>query len=376
MGGYNGGDFNAGGGGVGLGYGAQANARSGGGGGNSGWNLPTWWNQNQVNGWYRDLLGRPEVNPEAMFGGRATNGNYGMEHAPAARSMDDVYNIIYGSAEGKAYRSRQSQQATPPEEASPVTGDGLPNQATSFVEGGMGQAQGIADRYAAERREIPTYGGYNYKVNVPDWAKPNTGMTESSVQALVDRLLANPYSMDANTVAAMKEAQKADSLVMMQQRMDPMMHDARMRGVNTQPVEMAANQGLMETLMGGYRDIDIRKALQDREDEYNAVNTGNTWMDSQWGRASQDLSNRLATSEFDLKRQQAEQADAIARWQSQAGSAASWNDTAAELARISSGSLAQQLALQQFLEQIRQFNASQRNQFNLEKFRASQYPVR
>lgn len=411
---------------------------------------PGWWDQGQVDNWFHTLLGRPEVNPDETYLGTTTGGHYGMEFKPLG-SMQKVYDTIYNSQEGNAYRDSQ-KQAPPTQQAapasSPVTPDGLPNAATQFATTYTQQAQQYPQTFAQERERVPLYQGYQYNVNTPTWQQPDqsgteSGMqalinqmlanpnslhnlgptpqfaapapgTENATQALVNQLLANPHTLNDQSVGAMKEKQKEDALMMMQQRLDPMRHDAAMRGVNGAPLEQQANQDFMESLLGSYRDIDLAKTAQDRQDELGAIAAGNQFTEGQFGRSNQTFANQLAAqqaeqsrltqgrndelnalgagssflsdqlaratqgftnqlgaSQFDLSRQQAEQQDALAKWQSQAAATGDWNSNALNLAQLSGQSLSQQLAMQEYLENMRQFNATQHNNLSTQQFLAN-----
>jgi hypothetical protein len=380
---------------AGDGYGGQQNPVN-----NAPAGPPAWWDDEQVKKWYREILGREEGD------------YYGYDHHVPAGSMGAVQSIIENSEEAKARRAAPAPPPAPVTNPSPVTSSGTTNTAAqNFVAGATADAKGYVDTYRNERERVPPYLGFNFTSKapgayqstytaptLPTYTAPQQQGTESATMALVDRLLANPHSMSDAGLAGMKEIEKERALSMQGQLLEGQRFDANRRGINFAPVERATNQDFISHLTGAYRDLDLAKIDRDRDDEQGVVQFANAAMDgaanrhnvafqtdlasklaqdelmrAQEGFRLQESGSQLANAGFDLSVEQARQADEIAKWESVARGTDSWNATSLASAGLSAQSIAQQLALQEYLENIRQFNASQANQFSMAQFLANQW---
>lgn len=138
--------------------------------------VPPWWDQAQVDKWYTDELGRPATNPDEFYQGNPTGGHYGMEHQGLG-SMADVYGMVHGSEEAKAYRGRQmappaAAAATP---QSDYSGGGGSGQLDSMIQSLMGQFQtqmGWAGEDRAARQEWANFLKTSIQKQMADSQKP------------------------------------------------------------------------------------------------------------------------------------------------------------------------------------------------------------
>lgn len=254
---------------------------------------------------------------------------------------------------------------------SPVTPSGGMN--TSMV---MPQAPAInpqrpaaASPYAYQTGSIPqtpmpTYAPFQ----MGQWQAPDqSGMTAQQM-GLMQAILANPQTFGPSVVAAQKEAQKDTinagqeaALQALRQRMAA--HGGPSGALSAQENNIYdTSQG---NLARAYRDIDINAALQNRQAELGALGAANDVMGAQLGRATQSY-------QTSLQGQQAQAAQNYQGYQSQADATryALEAALAQEQARQAAGQQSmqnfalgqgayqfdaqQQLAWQQFLENVRQ----------------------
>lgn len=124
--------------------------------------MPAWWNQQQVNQWYVDELGRPAVNPDTTYAGQETGGNYGMEHAGAG-SLADVYGTIHNSPEAAAYRESKNKPpptTAAPEPQSPYSGGGGSGQLDDLISQLMNQFSQSNSWLAEDRAQRKQWADY------------------------------------------------------------------------------------------------------------------------------------------------------------------------------------------------------------------------
>lgn len=168
-----------------------------------------------------------------------------------------------------------------------------------------------------------TYNGSNINVDLPDAYRNgditqatayNGGATQDATKALLDRILANPDTMDAAAVSQQKEASKETAAKILEAQQQANGGSAAARGVYGGGGQGAANQqsefDFGQGLIGGYRDIDQKALATNRGDELNALGASNTYLNSDASRQSQSTRDILATEQA---REQAAQAAAASR---------------------------------------------------------------
>jgi hypothetical protein len=263
-----------------------------------------------------------------------------------------------------------------------------------------------------------------------EFARPDFTTLNDPKMELVAQLINNPHTLNAQNVEMMKEREKERALSMQEQLMGAGRSDATRRGINYAPTERRNAADLIAQLTGAYRDVDLAKSDRDRSDELNALTTVEQIMSGQFGRDQsayqtqlgaeqaqnaamqqaeqfqqaasssalqhgqftlaeqlaqeelrrfeeqfrwQENASQFQNAQFDLNRQNLEQQDLWSQWQAGATGTQEWNNTSAIAAQLAQQSLSQQLAMKQFLESQRQFNAGQNNQFSLAEFLANQW---
>lgn len=261
--------------------------------------LPAWWNQGQVDQWFNQLLGRPEVNPDSSYLGHETGGHYGQELAGGAKSMDDVYNIIYNSQEGQAHR--KAGQAGDAGSAQSVS----QQPAAQAQDDNRGDSRAPAapaySPYQFTQRTLPTYTA----PTLSKYQAPNNSGIESSNAAMIQKFLTNPETLSPELVASLKEKNKEEALAVQQQAMDANRRDAVTRGIGGGGFEAAGNRraadALVNSIIQGNRGIDIQKANQDTSDRQAVANLVQQYLNGSDSRALADF-NATHTGEMDQEK--------------------------------------------------------------------------
>jgi hypothetical protein len=280
-----------------------------------------------------------------------------------------------------------TQQAPP--NNSPVLANGQPNPASTFA------ASFNPDSVVSDfRNNYHAYGGTTFNVPLPaayaagtlsKYAAPDQSANDSGISALVSKLLANPETMSPAVVNAMKEKAKESQLSMQDQLMGGLRHDALRRGINMLPLEEQANNNFIGNLTGSYRDLDLAANDRNRSDTLNAMDSASKMLADQLSRSQSNFNithgtemdqeslreaaaqSALANAGLNLDVQKAQAGDALA-------AADSNNQGAMFGAQLGQTSLSQKLALQNYLENNRQFNATANNNAALQTWLASQFP--
>jgi hypothetical protein len=180
-----------------------------------------------------------------------------------------------------------------------------------------------------------------------------------SMSGLMAKMIANPETMSDQNVAQLKEQQKEQALSMQQQMQAQGGQQAASQGMYGSGQQLANDQRSRDTtlnsLLSGYRGIDLQKMGQDRTDQLNVMNAGqgftNALTNQAQGNYGATLQGQQAQANQNFQSQQS-QADAVkynlARQQAQAG--------------INQASSASQQNARQFGLQAQQAQAGQ-NQF-------------
>lgn len=201
---------------------------------------------------------------------------------------------------------------------------------------------------------------------------PDQSGTTAQQNALMSAVMANPETMNANVVAQMKEAQKQQALQMQQQTQSGYDQQFGAMGRLGSGAAMAARMGndqnAMNNVLSGNRDMDIRAASTNRQDQLNALSASDAMMSGQMGRATQGYGASLAgqQAQAGANQQQASSAlqNSIAQEQMRqaqfdSGFRNSNFDFTQQQANANQGFLGyqSQLEAQRFKEQQRQANA-------------------
>lgn len=146
------------------------------------------------------------------------------------------------------------------------------------------------------------------------WQNQDQQQTNASQSALINAILQNPHSLSQDVVSQMKGQQQDQALLMAQQAKNAALADRAGRGMQGGgAASRLIDNDTISNLLGGYRDIDIAKAQQDRADELNALGASEEILQGQLGRAGDQFNNLLKGqaaqaqenqfgSEFGLKR--------------------------------------------------------------------------
>jgi hypothetical protein len=164
------------------------------------------------------------------------------------------------------------------------------------------------------------YLGTQFNVDLPDaykagditqWGGFDEGPEGQQMRALLQQILANPHTMNDQAVAGLKNAQKETADALRTQGLSQASSAAAASGrygSGTAAQDTSAVQSdFGSKVLDAYRGIDIQKLIQDREDESNALQLGDTLQQSRFGRESEGFQNTL---EGERLREQAAQAAA------------------------------------------------------------------
>ncbi len=121
----------------------------------------------------------------------------------------------------------------------------------------------------------PPVASWGTSLAPPTYEGPNLSQTDAQQVALLSSLLANPYSLSPDIVNAMKGQQQEQATQMEAQLRGRLGQDVASRGGfgggYQQATERRMGQDTISNLLGGYRQIDIAKAQQDKQDLLNAL---------------------------------------------------------------------------------------------------------
>lgn len=127
---------------------------------------------------------------------------------------------------------------------------------------------------------------------IPQFQAPNTGQIGEQTQSLMSQFMSNPYSLSPQTVAQMKGTARDQAALLEKQTMGNMMGALGARGIDPNSKYGLAQQralqaGTNRDILNSNRALDIQAALQNRNDMMQAINLGNQYEDSVFGRAAQ-----------------------------------------------------------------------------------------
>lgn len=139
-----------------------------------------------------------------------------------------------------------------------------------------------------------------------------------SMSGLMAKMIANPETMSDQNVAQLKEQQKEQALSMQQQMQAQGGQQAAAQGMYGSGAQMANDQRSRDTtlnsLLSGYRGIDLQKMGQDRTDQLNVMNAGqgftNSLTNQAQGNYGATLQGQQAQANQNFQSQQS-QADAV-----------------------------------------------------------------
>jgi hypothetical protein len=114
---------------------------------------------------------------------------------------------------------------------------------------------------------------------------------------LVSQLLANPETLNANTIEQMKQKQMEEALSMSQQLQQQRGDAIAARGFGGGQIDAsnrAMNEAMMQAILGQNRDIEISAAQQNRQDILQALGVTESILGGQVGRSSNTFNDILA----------------------------------------------------------------------------------
>lgn len=213
--------------------------------------------------------------------------------------------------------------------------------------------------------------------NFSQYQRPDYSSVENPSQQLVQQLVTNPHTLPPQAIAAMKEKQKEEALLM-QQQLTPGVQQLQNNGMvgAANALQQRYAGDLVSGLTSAYRDTDLAAIERNRQDELAAVQMANGFLTDSTNRNINTYNTELGgqQSQYEALLRQAALEDA--RQQMMAGE----NQFSANfqlqnnLAESDSYGqlLAQELAQAQFSELIRQFNAREANNLTLAGWQTGQ----
>lgn len=214
------------------------------------------------------------------------------DKAPDANFMGKLREQMYNSDAAQKYRTAQAAPAptTDPQKDKPAA-SGPP--ATGSPVTATGQ---IAPQQPSYTAKTPLPSAYQ-PGKVTQYQAPDQSAGNAQLSALMSSILSNPQTMNPNVVAQMKEAQKEQALLMQRQNQSTLDQHAVSRGTLGSGMNQAlAGQNLqqaLDSILGSNRAIDIQAAQQNRQDELNAAQAGDSWLNAQLARANQNYGSTL-----------------------------------------------------------------------------------
>lgn len=316
----------------------------------SGFGAPVY---NQIGDFFKGATGRAATQQEVSQWGTNIDPTY------LAKIRDSIYN----TDEAKAYSKAQTApppaappatppaapaagQSAPAATGSPVTANGQIPPPTAPTPAVNGQTPNQT-RYVTpvDLATVPNYNPATFKSNytptqLSQFATPNQGDNNASQSALMQAILANPGTMNANVVAQMKEAQKQQALSMRDQAQSGMDQSnvaaGRLGSGQATANTMGNQQNAINAILTGNRNTDIQAASTNRADTLNALTASS-------GLAQDQLQRAISGYQTTLGGQQA--AD-------QQGQFASTQDLGVQQANAQQKYLAEQDQLQRLLSQF------------------------
>lgn len=211
------------------------------------------------------------------------------DRQPDANFQAKLSSQMANSSEAQAYRASQNQppagqQAPPAGQPAPTPpgATGSPVTDTGKIAPPAPVAQATAQMA---------------KNPVPHYQAPDQSAAQGQISALLQAILANPQTMNDNVVSQMKEAQKSQALLMGQQNQSQLDRSAVSRGTLGSGAQQAMQgenlQHVLGQILDSNRSIDIQQVAQNRQDQLNALQAGESVLNGQLGRANQNYGTSL-----------------------------------------------------------------------------------
>lgn len=356
----------------------------------------------QIGQMFQDATGRKATQQEVSQWGTNVDGNY----------MNTIKGAIAGSDEAKAYQTSKNTPAVTPTAPSTPAGSTAPTSPVSATGGipppaapaapaapavgppaavtpAAPQAVGAQPdaRTPAGVAASPTYTPGSFANTLQASTINPLDQTKSDAQqsSLMAAIMAHPETMDANTVAQMKEQQKEQALLLGQQNNAAYAQGAVGRGTlgggRTDAFRQQGDQNINNAILTGNRATDLAAIATNRQDQLNALSASSSLAQDQSGRTLQgqlakDNSN-LSHAQYGTSIDQANAAQKYLGYQSQntandnaysraMGLATNAQNVYGQDLAAQFGNQSQNLDLQKFLESQSQYNqnlAAQKDQF-------------
>lgn len=348
----------------------------------------------EIGGYFKNLTGKDATQEQVSQWGNKLDDNY----------RANIQNAIYQTPEAQAYRKAQTstvdptqpkaeepaaeaQQASAP--TTPVTATGGIPPPAAPAAAPVGPKAVAGNRNIADVAAMPTYQAQSFTnsltpTDISQYAAPDQSHVNGQQNTLLDAIMAHPETMDANTIAQLKEQQKEQALLLGQQDMGQYSQNAVARGTlnsgQTQGYRANSANNINNAILSGNRATDLAAIAQNRQDQLNALGASTGVAQDQLGRSTQAYgtglqgqmaqdSSKLSHAQFGLGVDQANAQQKQLEFQSQADSnnsafaralAAAQNQQGiyGQDLQAQFGNSASTLDLQKFLESQRQFNQS------------------
>lgn len=210
------------------------------------------------------------------------------------RSQGQAHEQAYQSAVGSQGWSNGGGAPT-----SPVTATGgIPPPAPQPM-----PSPGTQDaRTPAPTAAAPTYTAAHFNNTLTDtpisqFQAPDQSGINNQQSSLMSAILSNPQTMDANTVAQMKEQQKEQALLLGQQSAGQFAQGAVGRGTlnsgRTDAFRSNNDQNINNAILSGNRSTDLAAIAQNRKDQLDALTASSGIAQDQLGRASNSYTTGL-----------------------------------------------------------------------------------
>lgn len=242
------------------------------------------------------LYGQQSANSPVSSTGRIT-AQQQQQQAPQQQGGG----IQQGQAPVYTQQPQQYQQVQAQPFRQPSTGQAGPNQ----VAGPAGGWQTYQSQVRVPQAQQYAPGPQNtyQAAQVQQFQQPQMQQMQADQQRMVQQLMANPYSMSAQGVEALKGQQSEQAMLMNKQQQGQLMSQLASRGIDpgsqgyAQAQQRQLGQDMNQNILAGNRQIDIDKMKQDRIDALGVVGAAGDFQNQALQRAIQGYSTGLQGTE-------------------------------------------------------------------------------
>ncbi len=261
--------------------------------------------KSNIGGWYSQYLGRPAGDSE--IDSHLSNLGYKFDDKPIS-NLSYLQQQIANSPEAQAWAAKQKQ---PQQAATVTTTTAAPAPKKPAAEAAPTQAAPTSGGSDIERASyvsqltLPEYRPFAFKQvqvdpyqagSVSQFTAP-TFSADPAQQALLTSLLQSPHSLNDQVTGQMKERYKEDTLRGTQQQIEQQRMQAGARGTldggRQQANERRMQEQALASVLGSNRDIDINRAVQNKQDELAALGISDQVLNGALGRATSGYQTQL-----------------------------------------------------------------------------------